>query len=139
LAIHISTQIIPVGQAAMSTFIQDERVILRDAGGNLEFACPRCGSGNLHHARITAYSRGEDAPATVRIDIEGPTSQTSVEDSQQSTNPSRRRDGIAIRFACEACCWNDDQSDLIELTIAQHKGSTEIAWRYTPKPPENSN
>ena len=38
-------------------------------------------------------------------------------------NPSIRRHGMAIAFSCEHC------GDGFELTIAQHKGSTEFAWR----------
>jgi hypothetical protein len=39
---------------------------------------------------------------------------------------------IRIRFWCEGCC-PENSADVIELKIAQHKGSTEIGWRYTPK------
>jgi hypothetical protein len=40
----------------------------------------------------------------------------------QGTNPSSRRGGIAIRFWCEGCPF------ISELTLAQHKGSTEVEW-----------
>jgi hypothetical protein len=39
---------------------------------------------------------------------------------------------MAIQFECEQCGGGADD-DWIELTIAQHKGSTEIGWRFTPK------
>lgn len=47
-------------------------------------------------------------------------------------NPSSRRDGLVISFTCEQCS-RDDPGDVIELTIAQHKGSTEIGWRFSPR------
>ncbi len=35
------------------------------------------------------------------------------------------------QLACEACKGIDD--NVLELTISQHKGTTEIGWRYSPK------
>ena len=44
-------------------------------------------------------------------------------DSKRSGNPSLRRHGLAICFECEFC------GRTIELTIAQHKGQSLLAWR----------
>jgi hypothetical protein len=55
--------------------------------------------------------------------------------SEGSGNPSSRRQGLAIRFFCEGC-GGADSDDIIELTVAQHKGSTELAWRYSPAKPK---
>jgi hypothetical protein len=89
-----------------------------------ELQCPRCKTAYLHHAGITVYDRSEDAGTVVETKI----SNGKVEVNPLSlgrANPSSRRDGIAIQFWCEGCGENP-----IELTIAQHKGSTEIGWRY---------
>jgi hypothetical protein len=51
--------------------------------------------------------------------------------SEYSGNPSSRRGGLCISFACEACKGIDD--NVLELTISLHKGTTEIGWRYSPK------
>lgn len=45
-----------------------------------------------------------------------------MEDNTVSGNPSARRDGLAIRFTRE-------NSKMDELTFAQHKGETMVAWR----------
>ena len=57
---------------------------------------------------------------------------TEIVPSSRSRNPSSRRSGMAIQFECEQCGGGTEE-DGIELTIAQHKGSTEIGWRFTPK------
>jgi hypothetical protein len=51
----------------------------------------------------------------------------------ESGNPSPRRDGIVISFFCEQCTNWGETGEVIELTLAQHKGATEIGWRYPPK------
>lgn len=51
--------------------------------------------------------------------------------SENSGNPSSRRSGLCISFAREVCKGIDD--NVLELTISQHKGTTEIGWRYSPK------
>jgi hypothetical protein len=75
--------------------------------------CCRATDGYLHHHGVTVYSREEDGVATV----------TTINGGIAGENPSDRRDGIAIRFTCELCPAD------IELTIAQHKGHTLLAWR----------
>jgi len=109
--------------------------------------CPRCGEIYLHHEGVISYDRSEDAekvvktttlsPVTDAEDVKATT--TSVEVTDGIGNPSDRRHGLAIAFWCECCSFDDDPNDLgnairsgrrIELTIAQHKGSTHIGWRF---------
>lgn len=52
--------------------------------------------------------------------------------SEQSRNPSARRDGVAIRFWCETC-----GADNIELVVEQHKGNSFLRWRTGPAAPAN--
>lgn len=108
-----------------------------DAGGAMFLLCPRCGADNLHHVAVTFYERGEDEPSVLRLTQTlmryGYDSSTSLvsEVSSNEGNPSSRRSGMAIAFACEQC-GGGTADDVIELTLAQHKGSTEIGWRFTP-------
>lgn len=111
-----------------------------DAGGAADLLCPRCGADNLHHIGVTFYERGEDDATVLRItqslQVYGedrPTSTTTeVVPAARSGNPSSRRSGIAIRFYCEQC-GGGEEGKRLELTIAQHKGSTEIGWRFDPR------
>ncbi len=89
--------------------------------------CPFCGSEYLHHMKITTFDRGEDGETAVRTEIVG--SQVSVNPLDEGRdNPSSRRDGMKIDFWCEGC-----GSAPIALTIAQHKGMTEIGWVHAAK------
>lgn len=85
--------------------------------------CPRCRSEYLHHGELTIYDRGEDAARVTKIEVRNQSAQISKVNNAESGNPSPRRDGLAIEFRCEHC----DGS--LELTIAQHKGQSFIAWR----------
>ena len=105
-----------------------------DLGGAADLLCPRCGADNLHHIGVTFYERGEDDEKLRRLQHFPPSLKTEVVPSHGSGNPSSRRDGLAVRFWCEGC-GGQAEDDVIELTIAQHKGSTEIGWRYTPPNP----
>ena len=109
---------------------EDKRIVTTDVGAALELHCPRCAGRNLHHLGVVIYDRAEDADNVIRTTVEGGTSRTAVVPNSGSGNPSSRRDGLAILFSCEAC--GGDLADPIELLIAQHKGSTEIIWRYKP-------
>jgi hypothetical protein len=108
----------------------DKRIGIEDVGSVSELRCPRCAGPNLHHLGVTVFDRAEDAPVVIRTLVEGGKSKTDVVPNGDSGNPSSRRDGLAILFSCEGC--GGDLADPIELMIAQHKGSTEIAWRYRP-------
>jgi hypothetical protein len=97
--------------------------------------CPGCEEAYLHQGAVTAYNRGEDASHT-RVTM---VSDTGYSDhlipSDQCDNPSSRRDGIVIVFTCETCHergLNDEPALFetpLELTIAQHKGCTQLGWR----------
>jgi hypothetical protein len=85
--------------------------------------CPNCNSFYLHHYEMWIYERREDAEQeTVTIVGGGDLVRGIV--CGPSGNPSGRRGGISIRFWCEECGRSD-----LELTLAQHKGETLIAWR----------
>ena len=101
-----------------------------DLGGAHNLRCPRCGSDYLHHYAVTMYERGEDEGKVVRTHIENGATTTEIV-SSTAGNPSSRRHGMTVSFTCETCPDRDDRP-LIELTIAQHKGNTEIGWRHAP-------
>lgn len=119
--------------------IHSKEILTYDAGGAADLLCPRCGADNLHHIGVVFYERGEDAVDVLQLThallrygedrITGTT--TEIVPSKQSLNPSARRSGLAIQFECEQCGGGTDD-DKIELTIAQHKGSSQIGWRFTP-------
>jgi len=104
-----------------------------DYGGAHSLKCPRCGSDYLHHYAVTMYERGEDADTVVRTHIEKGATKTEIVPSS-ADNPSSRRQGMTISFVCEQCPDRND-SPRIELTIAQHKGNTEIGCRHKPPAP----
>ena len=101
-----------------------------DTGIGPELKCPRCCHEFLHHGQVTVFDRGEDDELTAVTTVDAGLSATHLRPSTDVSNPSGRRDGIAIAFNCEGC------GDGIELTIAQHKGVTALAWRFEPKKPE---
>lgn len=91
-----------------------------------EIVCPRCGSCYLHHGRVIVFDRDrEDAETVNRVTIHNGLAATHVVPSS-GRNPSSRRGGVVIEFDCEGC------GPGIELTLAQHKGNTAIAWRLSP-------
>jgi hypothetical protein len=101
-----------------NTFVQSAQVLV----------CPECGfQGGLHHAGVTIYDRDEDAEFT-RVTICVDAVSVEMVASARCSNPSSRRHGLAIGFWCECCSLH------AELTIAQHKGITELCWRQLPSP-----
>ena len=87
-------------------------------------ACPCCQHPYLHHGAVTVYDRDqEDAEIVVVTVVDGGVTRVKLLPSAHSGNPSRRRDGLAIRFLCEDC------QTISELTCEQHKGRTFLAWR----------
>lgn len=93
------------------------------SSGDDALLCPRCNSNNLHHGRVIVYDRGEDAPLTTVVVVDGRDISCSERKSIECSNPSSRRHGLAILFTCENCgVWS-------ELTIEQHKGETYLHWR----------
>ena len=104
------------------TTIADERVIVDEDG---LLYCPRCKEqlSYLHHGRVIVYERTrEDGDNIVTVVHQGEKKRAVMPKDWPSSNPSSRRDGIAIHFYCEC-------SFVGELTIAQHKGRTFLGWR----------
>jgi hypothetical protein len=111
--------------------VSDKRIPTTDYGSVTVLLCPRCGREYLHHASATMFDRPEDGGTAKRSFIDGTSAKVDLVPSENSGNPSSRRGGLCISFACEACKGIDD--NVLELTISQHKGTTEIGWRYSPK------
>lgn len=93
------------------------------AKDNPALACPCCGGEWLHQGDIVSFTRDtEDAPArAVWVGEHGDVSGLRAAWAE-ANNPSRRRNGLTIRFWCETC----DARPV--LTMAQHKGATVITW-----------
>jgi hypothetical protein len=91
------------------------------AGEHL-LTCPCCGNSYLHHDKVVAYERHEDATRVLRIEVDGGGAKLEWV-ANDSRNPSSRRNGLCIEFYCENC------GNRSELTIAQHKGETLLGWR----------
>lgn len=86
--------------------------------------CPGCGGNYLHHGMVVVFERDrEDAP-TRATSIDGGAVIVSPHSAPwvEARNPSSRRNGLSIQFECETC----DARPM--LTMAQHKGTTVIAW-----------
>lgn len=113
-------------------FVVDNRIQVADHGSSIQL-CPRCGSESIHHQAATLYDRREDGEMVVRSTVRDGSAKIDVVQSDSSGNPSSRRDGISISFWCEGCKGIDE--DVLELTVSQHKGATELGWRYSPKAP----
>lgn len=96
-----------------------------------ELLCPRCGGQYLHHYGATFFERREDGDQEVVIDVAGPKVVTTIEGASKTGNPSSRRHGMLIHFECEFCSGKGGN---IALAIAQHKGATEISWRFDALP-----
>jgi hypothetical protein len=79
------------------------------------------------------YCRREDAPTVHKIVVRDGFAAISKEENNTSGNPSRRRDGLAVRFWCEQC------GSVSELTIAQIKGASFVGWRILRRGNEHIN
>lgn len=92
--------------------------------------CPCCGGEYLHHVSVTVFDRGEDAEQVRKVGIGKGTLTANLVPNEGSGNPSRRRHGMTITFWCEGCAetFEGEPVRLMDLTISQHKGNTEIAW-----------
>lgn len=105
-------------------FLTSKTLSIVDMGGVADLLCPRCGADYLHHSAVTVYDRAEDASTVIETEVSN--GRVSVNPySSGVANPSRRRDGVIIDFYCEGC-----GDAPIQLCIAQHKGATEIGWRF---------
>jgi hypothetical protein len=99
--------------------------------------CPRCGFNYLHQGCVTVYDRSEDERTTRVVEVANGSATLSNLPSDNAANPSSRRHGLAISFSCEGC-GGGTSDDIIELTVAQHKGQTVVAWRFDPIPPKST-
>lgn len=111
--------------------ITSKKFKFEDYGSALVVRCPRCDSEYLHHTGAVFFDRVEDGPSAVKIDVRGPATKTAVIPSEGSGNPSSRRHGMKVLFECENCLGEGDST--IELNIAQHKGSTQLSWTFSPR------
>ena len=84
-------------------------------GYGAELICPACDGTHMHHERVEVFEREEDAVVGLHVTVADMQVTT---DMSLEGNPSRRRDGLAIRFWCEECGGKS------LLTISQHKGNT---------------
>ena len=117
----------------MTKIATDPLIRFTDIGGVSELLCPRCSSRHLHQVSVVLYDRAEDAASLLKVEVGGSRVTTSLAPSIGSGNPSNRRHGLVIRFLCEGCRGGEGE-DTLELTLAQHKGATEVVWRFTPRP-----
>lgn len=106
--------------------VTSKEIRTADLGGAADLLCPRCGGDNLHHGAVTTYDRAEDAPRVIETRINGGKIEINASSAGED-NPSRRRGGLVVDFWCEQC-----GNAPMQLCIAQHKGSTEIGWRFDP-------
>ena len=111
--------------------VSDKRLSTTDYGSVTVLLCPRCGGEYLHHVSATMFDRPEDGETAKRSFIDGTSAKVDLVPPGSSGKPSSRRGGLCISFTREACKGIDD--NVLELTISQHKGTTEIGWRYSPK------
>ena len=105
----------------------EKAIKTRDAGSASDLLCPRCGADNLHHGDVEVFDRSEDEEQILKTVATGHSAQLTSVPNAGSGNPSARRHGLRIGFSCEQC-----GDEPMYLTIAQHKGSTEIGWQYAP-------
>ena len=95
--------------------------------------CPRCGT---HHSRVTTLARAEDAEFLIEVSTteaksaEGPSTTMVTLETSNADNPSHRRHGLSMVMVCESCHQRST------LTIAQHKGETEVRWKWQDPVPE---
>ncbi len=107
------------------SFIESSHVETREWSNKASLLiCPRCGSDTLHHQGVTSFDRAEDASRVVKTTVFAGNVKADPA-AANAGNPSSRRDGIVIDFSCEQC-----GEASLQLTIGQHKGSTEIGWRF---------
>ena len=86
--------------------------------------CPKCGGRHVSHSNIELFQREEDAEKGLYVRVIN--RKVIVDDNVANTlnkNPSERRSGMNIHFACEDCGSHSI------LSIAQHKGETFINFQ----------
>ena len=84
--------------------------------------CPNCGHDYMHQLAAEIHAREEDGKAKViRVDLKT----GDITHDAHHENPSNRRQGLIVEFACENC---DFTGTISYLGIWQHKGNTVIEW-----------
>lgn len=86
--------------------------------GDSYIACPRCGNWETHQGSPIVFDRKQDYEYVIVRD------QNTTREvlNKESNNPSPRRHGLTIPFACENCGGG------MSLHIFQHKGATMVRW-----------
>jgi hypothetical protein len=92
---------------------------IEGSGSLLE--CPSCHGNHLHHGKVEIFDRLEDQDIGLHVVV---ADGTAAIDKDLWGNPSSRRHGLRIHFACEHC------SATPMLTIAQHKGNTWVDFNF---------
>lgn len=87
--------------------------------------CAHCDSEYVHHDIVEVFERTREDGPTLRAEIQK--GQVTV-DRDGTGNPSSRRHGLAVGFWCEQC---DGRT---VLTLAQHKGQTELFFAKAVTP-----
>ena len=130
---HLREPLVPIRTGIEKQPLRpDTHIVVKQHGEGSSLLCPRCGNNYLHHRGVAAFDRSEDAETVLKTSVEVGKTTVQLVAQADSGNPSMRRDGLVIQFWCENCGGGDDGSSIIELTLAQHKGETEVAWRFTP-------
>ena len=104
----------------------------RWSDGSVDLACPACGGAYLHHETVTSFNRDEDDKDTRVTAVSSTGFSEHILPSARVANPSLRRHGLSISFYCEECDGSGGAPlgvPSLELTVAQHKGSTHVSWR----------
>jgi len=83
--------------------------------------CPNCEKEHLRHDTVEVFDREEDADSGIHVAVEN--GKVTI-DRVLKDNPSSRRHGVLIKLVCEGC------SARLILSIAQHKGSTEVDLKH---------
>ena len=104
------------------SFMRDDRGIKVTEYHEHYLTCPNCGHDYMHQLAAEIHAREEDGEARViRVDLKT----GDITHDPQHKNPSNRRQGMIVEFACENC---DFTGTISYLGIWQHKGNTVIEW-----------
>jgi hypothetical protein len=80
--------------------------------------CPHCGCEFITPTSVNVYSRREDMQMGLHVAVEFYSLSSTATIDDLAGNPSPRRSGVTITFACEGC------HRVTEIDFAQHKGET---------------
>lgn len=84
--------------------------------------CPRCGDFHIHQVGVDIFDREEDEPRGTLTEVRKEQICSYVK-HDLSGNPSKRRDGIVIRFVCEQC-----PDEVFLLAFSHDRGKTLVFW-----------